>query len=321
MLILSEADVRAVLPMRDVITAVENALHAQAAGRTVQPVRSVVRSADGFFGSMPCSIEGVGLGAKLVTFFPNNGKRDLHTHHALIATLDPQTGRPAAVLDGRLITEMRTAATSAIATKALALDGAGTVAILGTGVQARAHIEALRVGGMLREVRIWGRTPANAEKLRRWAQEQNITARIAGSVADACRGAHVVCTVTPAQAPILESYDVEPGTHVNAVGSSSPAMQELATALVGRSRLFVDTIEGAMHESGDILAAIQEGSLPAQPELTPLCDVVAGKTPGRRVRDEITIFKSLGMAIEDIACAALVVERAQAKGVGSVFAL
>lgn len=321
MLILSEADVRAVLPMRDVISAVEEALRAQAAGRIMQPVRSVVRSADGFFGSMPCSIDGVGLGAKLVTFFPNNGKRDLHTHHAVIATLDPHTGVPAAMLDGRLITEMRTAATSAIATKALALDGAGAVAMVGTGVQARSHIEALREAGMLREVRVWGRTPANAEKLARWADEHGVKAHVATTVADACRGAQIVCTVTPAQAPILESYDVEPGTHINAVGSSAPAMQELATALVGRARLFVDTIEGAMRESGDILAAIREGALPAQPELTLLCDVIAGKTPGRRVRDEITIFKSLGMAIEDIACAALAVERAGKKRIGSTFDL
>ncbi len=316
MLVLSEADIAAVLDMKDVIAAMDGALRAQANGCIQQPVRATVKTPAGFLGAMPSSIEDVGLGAKLVTFFPDNGARALHTHHAIVALFDPPTGVPIALLDGRLITEMRTAAMSAVATRALALEGASVAAILGTGVQARSHIRALLDVGMLREARIWGRTPANARALAEWADSQGVTASVCDTPREACRGAGIVCTLTPAQAAILEFDDVEPGTHVNAVGSSRPTMQELSTALVGHSRLFVDTVEGAMTESGDILAAIEEGALPAKPHLTRLCDVVDGRDPGRRQRDEVTIFKSLGMAIEDVACAALVLERARAQGKG-----
>jgi alanine dehydrogenase len=266
---------------------------------------------------MPCAIEGVGTGAKLVTFYPDNAPRGLHTHHAVIALFDPQTGVPTAFLDGRLITEMRTAATSAVATRSLALEGADVVAMLGTGVQARSHVSALREIGMLRELRVWGRTTDRALALVDWALAQGITAMAAPTVSEACGGAQIVCTVTPAQAPILESFDVAAGTHVNAVGSSAPHMQELAVALVGRARLVVDTVDGALREAGDIIAAIQEGALPASPEMVRLCDVVAGAAPGRRSRDEVTIFKSLGMAIEDVACAALAFERASKRGLGT----
>src|SRR5258708_5433524 len=149
MFVLSEADVAAVLPMRDVIAAVDSALLAQAAGKVHQPARGRVRTSAGMFGSMPCAIEGMGLGAKLVTFFPDNAKHALHTHHAVIALFEPETGVPMAMIDGRLITEMRTAATSAIATRALALEGANVVAILGSGVQSRSHVDALVEIGMI----------------------------------------------------------------------------------------------------------------------------------------------------------------------------
>jgi ornithine cyclodeaminase/alanine dehydrogenase-like protein (mu-crystallin family) len=308
MFVLSEDDVAAVLPMRDVIVAVETALRAQAAGRVHQPTRVAVRTPSGMFGSMPCAIEGI---------FPSNSKHALHTHHAVIALFDPETGVPQALIDGRLITELRTAATSALATKALALEGAGVVAILGSGVQSRSHVAALSEIGMIRELRVWGRTATRAHAVVAWAAERGIEAFVSPTVGEAVRGAQIICTLTPAQAPILESYDVEPGTHVNAVGSSAPHMQELATALVGRSRLFVDTIEGAMTEAGDILDAIREGALPPTPAMVRLCDVIAGTDPGRTTRDDVTIFKSLGMAIEDIACATLAYERAKARGLGS----
>lgn len=321
LLILSEADVAAVLPMTDVIDAVERGLRAQAQDKVVQPVRVVVRNSAGMFGSMPCSIESVGLGAKLVTFFPDNAKLGLHTHNAIIQLFDPQTGVPTALLDGRLITEMRTAATSAIATRALARDGASVGALIGTGVQARSHVQALQAIGMLRELRVWGRTPDNAKKIADWATGLGIKASVAATIGDACRGADVVCTVTPSTIPIVEDQDIAQGTHVNAVGSSAPSMQELAPGLVGRARIFVDTVEGAMRESGDILAAIREGKLPQQPELVRLCDVVVGRAQGRRSAGEVTIFKSLGMAIEDIACAAVAVERARSEKIGTEIAV
>ena len=316
-LILSEADVAALLPMTDVIDAVDRALRAQAQDKVVQPVRTAVRTSAGWFGAMPCSIDGAGLGAKLVTFFPDNAKRGIHTHNAVISVFDPSTGAPAALVDGRLITEMRTAATSAIATRALAAGGASVAAVIGTGVQARSHVQALRAIGMLREMRIWGRTPDNARALAQWASGLGISASVFDTIGDACEGADVVCTVTPSMIPIVEDSDIGPGTHVNAVGGSTPTMQELSPALVGRARLFVDTVEGAMRESGDILRAIDARTLAREPALVRLCDVVAGTAAGRRSRDEVTVFKSLGMAIEDVACAALAVARAKERKMGA----
>ena len=320
-LVLSETDVAAVLPMPDVIEAVDRGLRAQAQDKVVQPVRVVVRSSAGMFGSMPCSIEGIGLGAKLVSFFPDNAKHGLHTHNAIIALLDPMTGAPSALLDGRLITEMRTAATSAIATRVLAGKDANVVAMIGTGVQARSHVQALQTIGMLRELRVWGRTPENAKSLAGWAKGLGIESTVASTIKDACSGAHIICTVTPSAIPIVEEVDVDPGTHINAVGSSAASMQELSPALVGKARLFVDTVEGAKVESGDILAAIREGKLPAEPELIRLCDVVVQPSRGRRSADEITIFKSLGMALEDVACAAVAVDRARSGRVGTELAV
>ena len=317
MLVLSEPDIAAVLSMRDVIAAMDDALRAQAAGRIDQPVRVMAKPPTGFFGAMPSCIEGVGLGAKLVTFFPDNATRGLHTHHAVIAMFDADTGEPTALLDGRLITEMRTAAMSAVATRALALDDNGVVALIGTGVQARSHITALSDAGLLREARIWGRTAGNAHALVEWAREREVKASAFETVTEACHGARVVCTLTAARSAIVEASDVAPGAHVNAVGSSARAMKELSAELVGRSRLFVDTVEGAMRESGDILSAIDDGALPPEPELTRLCDVLDGRQPGRRAPDEVTIFKSLGMSIEDVACAALALKRARAKGLGT----
>ena len=321
MLILSEADVAAVLSMSDVIEAVERGLRAQAQDKIVQPVRSVVRTTVGMFGSMPCSIDGTGLGAKLVTFFPDNAKLGLHTHNAIIELFDPQTGVPSALLDGRLVTEMRTAATSAIATRLLAPESARVAAIIGTGVQARSHVLALQAIGMLHELRIWGRTADNAKKLAGWAGTLGITASVSATIADACRGAQVVCTLTPSTVPIVDDADIDPGTHINAVGSSAPSMQELAPKLVGRARVFVDTIEGAMRESGDILRAIDAGALPKEPELARLCDVLEGSVAGRRSPGDVTVFKSLGMAIEDVACAAVAVQRAREKKIGTEVAV
>jgi ornithine cyclodeaminase/alanine dehydrogenase-like protein (mu-crystallin family) len=313
---LSETDVAAVLTMRDTIAAVESALRAQAAGQVDQPLRVMARAPNGILGAMPAAIAGVGLGAKLVSFFPENAALGIHTHTAVIALVDPDNGIPLALIDGRLITEMRTAATSAVATRALALEGA-TVAMLGTGVQARSHTEALREVGMLEALRIWGRTRAHADLLAGWARSQGIRATTAATAADACRGANVICTVTSARQAILDSDDVADGSHINAVGASTAQMQELTPALVARARLVVDTVEGAMNEAGEVIAAVRTGALPAKPDMVRLCDVVAGKAAGRRSPADVTLFKSLGMAIEDVACAALVYERARERGLGS----
>jgi ornithine cyclodeaminase/alanine dehydrogenase-like protein (mu-crystallin family) len=241
-----------------------------------------------------------------------------HTHQALIALFDAANGEPLALLDGRIITEMRTAAASALATKALAPPGARTLAILGTGVQATAHARALSEVMQIDELRIWGRNRLHVQTLCTALRDEGMPARAADSAEAACKGATVICTVTSSAEPIVSSDGVERGTHLNVVGSSVPHKREIPSDLMALASIFVDSIDGALHEAGDITMAIADGALPAQPRLTLLADVIAGQTIGRTSPDEITLFKSLGIAIWDVACAALVYERARARGLGSI---
>ena len=288
-MILSEADVRRLLSMRDLVPAMERALEALSSGRVVQPLRCVIPVADhhGFFAVMP-AYAGT-LGAKLVTFFPEN--REIHTHHAVIVLFRPETGEPLVTMDGRLITEMRTGAVSAAATRALARSDASVLAILGSGVQARSHLEALRLVRNFRDVRVW--SPGRA---RDFAQEFGV--RLGASAEDTVRGAHVVVVATTSKTPVLRGEWLSPGAHVNAVGATRPDWRELDDALLSRARVFVDSREAASRESGDVIAA---GRIDAE-----IGEVFAGKRAGRTSADDITLFKSVGVAVEDLAAADLV---------------
>ncbi len=286
-----ETQVRAVLEMPALIAAMEQALIDLSAGRVVQPVRYMldVQPAGGFYGNMQ-AIAPTGMGTKMVCFFPGNAERGIHTHHAIVALFDPDTGEPLAVMGGGAITELRTAAVSAAATKALAAPDAKVLAVLGTGVQARSHIEALRHVRDFDEIRIWGRTPANAEKL---AEESG---GVAMAAADAVRGADVVVTATSSQTPVLEGAWLKPGTHVNAVGAPRPDWRELDDAVMANC-VIADSYEAASSESGDVILS---GAKPR----AELGEVLAGKI--RIDPAETTVFKSLGLAVEDIATARLV---------------
>ena len=294
--ILGENDVRRLLSMRELIPAVERALADLSAGRVVQPLRTVIPVEDhrGFLGVMPAYAST--LGAKLVTFFPDN--RDVHTHHAIVVLFRPETGEPLAILDGRLITEMRTGAVSAAATKALARADASVLAILGSGVQARSHLEALRLVRDLRDVRVW--SPHRAKE---FAAQFGVAA--ADSAEDAVRGADVVVVATTSKTPVLRGEWLSPGAHVNAVGASRPDWRELDDELLSRSRIFVESREAASRESGDVIAA---GRIDAE-----VGEVFAGKAPGRVSPEEITLFKSVGVAVEDLAAADLVYRAAVRK--------
>jgi alanine dehydrogenase len=318
LLLLDEGDVRRFLSTRDAIEALDKAFRAQAEGRLDQPLRTIATADGGVLGAMPASLRGASaaLGAKLVTFFRGNAQLGKHTHQALIALFDPQTGEALAVMDGRYITEIRTAAASALATRCLARAGASIVAIIGSGVQAAAHVTALADVMPIRELRVWGRTAAHAAAIAEQAKSQGIRAQVCAATGDACRNADVVCTVTASREPVLADADIGPGTHVNAVGASQVATRELPPELVARARLVVDSLEGAMNEAGDIVLAIRDGVLPRAPQLTLLCDVIAGKAAVRTSDADVTIFKSLGIGLEDVACAALVYERAKTAGAG-----
>ncbi len=288
---LDEEQVRKHLRMEELIPAMEKALIDFSAGKVTQPVRSVITvdPPGGFFGMMPARTR-EGLGIKLVTFYPRNAERGIPTHMATIFLADPETGAPLAVMDGRLITEMRTAAVSAAATKLLSSPDAKVLAILGSGVQARSHVEALRLVRRFEEIRVWSPTTAHAE---RFANEIGAKAMSAEEVV---RGADVVVTATSSKTPVLCGTWLKAGCHVNAVGACRPDWRELDDNAMANI-VFVDSREAAMKESGDVI-------LSGAKIYVELGEALADKVPPHA--NETTIFKSLGMAVEDIAAAMLV---------------
>jgi thiomorpholine-carboxylate dehydrogenase len=291
-LFLNEEQVREHLRMTELIPAMEKALIDFSAGRVTQPVRSII-SIDppgGFFGLMP-ALTPDGLGLKAVTFYPPNAERGIPTHMATIFLVDPQTGTPLAIMDGRLITEMRTAAASAAATKLLASPNAKILAILGSGVQACSHVEALRLVRQFEEIRVWSPT---LERAKRFAQEIGASAM---SAEEAVSDADVIVTVTNSKTPVLKGDWLKAGCHVNAIGACRPDWRELDDEAMQKNVVFVDSREGALRESGDVI--LSGATIYAE-----LGEVLAAKVAA--LANEITIFKSLGMAVEDIAAATLV---------------
>src|SRR6266404_341009 len=290
-LFLNEEQVRKHLRMADLIPAMEKALIEFSAGKVTQPVRSVIKvePPGGFLGLMPASTPD-GLGLKAGTFYPSNAQRGIPTHMATIFLVDPETGVPLAIMDGRLITEMRTAAVSAAATKLLASRDANVLAILGSGVQARSHAEALRLVRNFEEIRVWGPTREHAERFAKEIGAKSMSAE------KAVHGADVVVTATNAKTPVLKGSWLKRGCHVNAIGACRPDWRELDDQAMSNV-IFVDSREGALKESGDVI--LSGAKIYAE-----LGEALAGKVPSRA--NETTVFKSLGMAVEDIAAAMLV---------------
>lgn len=323
--LLGEKDVRAVLSMDDLIPAMEVALDQFSGGGVRQPLRSIVEVDDGhaFYGVMPAYMtRPPALGTKLVSVYHSNAARGLPSHLATIVLLDPETGALQAVMDGRYITEARTAAVSAASTKHLARSDARVLAVLGSGVQARSHIEALTRVRAFEEVRVWGRDAGRARAL---VAELGDSVKTRMAVADSPRaaaaGADVIALVTASREPVLARADVREGAHICAVGACRPDQREMDTPLVKDARVFVDSRLGALAEAGDIVIPIREGAIDASHIAGELGDVFGGRTPGRRNAAEITIFKSLGMAVEDVAAARLAFERASERGLGRGFVL
>lgn len=296
-LFLDENAVRQHLRMAELIPAMEKALIQFSTGQVNQPVRSgiIVDPPGGFFFMMPALAEG--LGVKIVTFFPTNAERGIPTHMATILLVDPQTGAPLAVMDGTVITEMRTAAVSAVATNLLAAPDAHVLAILGSGVQARSHWEALPMVRTFDDVRVWSPNEKHA------AQFASAIGARTTNPEQAVRGADVVVTVTSSRTPILKGAWLKPGCHVNAVGACRPDWRELDEEAMAHVN-FVDSREAARQEAGDILLAGAE-------IYAEIGEALAGKVPARA--GETTIFKSLGMAVEDVQAALLVYRAAMRK--------
>jgi ornithine cyclodeaminase/alanine dehydrogenase-like protein (mu-crystallin family) len=288
---LDEDRIRALLRWDQLIAAIEKALADFSLGRVLQPVRNMLTIEEGkrYLGIMP-AVAADAMGAKLVSFYPQNAATGVPTHMAMIVLFSPQTGEPLAVMDGRLITEMRTAAVSAAATKLLAAPDSQVLALLGSGVQASAHLQALSQVRCFTEVRVWSRTAEHAE---RFARQHEIKAMSAEA---AVRGADVVVTATNALEPILKGAWLKPGAHVNAVGSPRPGWRELDDNTMANA-LIVDSRDAVLEESGDVI-------LSNAPIYAEIGEIFAGR-PEAPVA-ATTVFKSVGLAIEDIAAAKLV---------------
>jgi len=297
----TEDDVRARLQMPELIDAMERALIEFSAGRVQQPVRTVLEFGGdrSLFGLMPSYVPSLpALGAKLVTVCPTNARHNLETHQATILMLNPETGVAEAILDGRYITEMRTAAVSAVSARYLAREKAEVLGILGSGVQARSHCKALALVRKFREVRAWS---PNQERLRQFAGD---TGAVAMNSAEAVvRNADIVVAATASPTPVIQDDWVSQGTHIIAVGSCVPWQRELDPALVARARLVVDSRAAALKEAGDVVMGIAEGRWTADHIAAEL-----GELPSRQNDHEITVFKSLGLAVEDIYAAHLVLK-------------
>src|SRR5581483_9495014 len=344
--LLTEADVASVLTMDDLIDVMASALERFSTGRVEQPVRLMLRANgdDGLFATMPAFVrsaadgaasargrDGTALGAKLVTVFGRNHDRGLPSHLASIVLLDPDTGALLALMDGRYITEARTAAVSAVSSRLLARKTAGALAIIGTGVQAQSHLQALTRVHKFRNVTVWSPTKAHRDAFAArfgdgpgtdWGRTRDGVDSAPGPrvtavdhPGEAVVGADVIVLVTSSPAPVIESGWVKPGAHVISVGACIPTQREMDPDLVARARLFVDSRQAALVESGDVVLGIREGRFGPDHIVAEIGDLVNGAV-GRRSDTEVTIFKSLGMAVEDVTAAAFVYERAVERGVG-----
>jgi len=316
---LSEADVRAVLSMQDLIDVMESAVTAFSAGRVKQPVRTVIETPGGFYGTMPAYMESpAAMGAKLVTVYHDNAHKGLPSHLATIILLDPATGALLATMDGRFITEARTAAVSAVAVRYLASADAHKLAIIGSGVQARSHLEALSIVRRLSDIRCWSPTVAHARKF--VGDSRGVPLRHVESAQAAIEGADIIVLVTASPTPVISDAWVKPGACVISVGACRPNQREMDPALVARARVIVDSRAAALQESGDIVMGIQEGRFGEDHIAAELGQVAANPSLGRTGDDRITIFKSLGMAVEDVAAADLVYRRASEMERGAAIA-
>ncbi|ABP53515.1 ornithine cyclodeaminase family protein [Salinispora tropica] len=324
MLLLSGKQVLELYSPADAYQVIADVMRRYSGGGVVQPVRTVLSSDRdaSLFASMPCHVSGEvdsGFGLKAVLHVPGNAERGLVSHVGAILVFHPDTGQPLAVIDAAAVTSLRTAAASAVATDALARADAGDLALLGAGVQARSHLVAMNRIRTLRRVRVWNRTPAHAEQFRAWARSLvEVDVELMPTPAAALRGADVVCTTLGSSDPVVSAADIAPGCHVNAVGASVPSKRELDSEAVASCSVFVDSREAAMRESSEITMPLAERLIPGDWYFPEIGEVLLGRHPGRTDRDERTLYKSLGMAAQDVASGFAIVRAAQRLGVGTV---
>ena len=323
LLALSAADLRAALPMSEAIEVAKLAYAALARGAATVPPRLALRAsaARGTTLLMAADVAGVGLGAKLVSVFPGNKRLGKPSVSGLAVLLDPATGEPTALVDGAALTAWRTGAASGAATDLLARRDAVAAAVFGCGAQARTQVLALDAVRRFEKILVYAPEPREVDD---FVAEMGplLQAHLepAPDSQAAVRDADVVCAATSSSTPVFDGRLVRPGTHVNGIGSFTPTMQELDATLVERAHVFIDSLEAALQEAGDLLIAAAEGR--TQPaDWTAIGEVILGRRPGRTSPDEITLFKSVGLAVQDVTTAARAVERARRAGLGTLIEL
>jgi alanine dehydrogenase len=323
--ILTQADVEALLPMEACVDVMAEALGALARGEAGLPLRSLLWKSDrsGLLGLMPAYLHvPPTFGLKAITVMPGNHGTEHDAHQGVVLLFEADHGCLRAVLDATAVTAIRTAAVSGLATRLLARDDAGDLALLGSGVQAAWHLRAMGAVRTLRSVRIWSRSRETAVRFaERETAQAGVPIEVCGTAQKAVQGADLICTTTAAREPVLEGTWIAAGAHVNAVGACVPTARELDTTAVRRSRLFVDARESAMNEAGDFLIPLREGAITEDHIAGTLGEVLIGRVPGRRAPEEVTLFESLGLGIEDLAAARAVHARAEAEDRGTVLEL
>jgi alanine dehydrogenase len=321
--ILSSADVRRAVTMAEAIQAVKEAYVQLSAGQAVVPLRTPVevekRDAVTLF--MPAYLAASdAMGAKIVSVFPGNPAQGLPLIHAVVVVVDAETGRPAALMDGTYLTALRTGAASGVATDLLARPGVRVAAIFGAGAQARTQLEAVCTVRAIEQVWVYDPTPGAAQAyVQEMAQHgRPIPANIAvaDSPAQAVREADVICTATTSSRPVFDDADLKPGVHVNGIGAYTPEMQEIPAETVARARVVVDSRQASLAEAGDLIIPLQEGLISEASIHGEIGEVAAGTVPGRTSASEVTFFKSVGVAVQDVSVASLILRRAAARNLG-----
>lgn len=318
--IITQAEVEQLLPMSECVEVMSEALMTLARGDAVLPLRTMVRLPDrpGLLGLMPAYLGAPRvMGLKVVTVMPGNHGTAYDSHQGAVLIFEVEHGRPLAIIDGTSVTAIRTAAVSGVATRALAREDAGDLAILGSGVQAATHLEAMKTVRPIRRVRVWSRDPGRARAFaERASVRHGLRVEVAGSAGAAVEGADLVCATTSSRQPVLEGAWLAPGVHVNAVGACTREARELDTAAVAGARLYVDRRESVLNEAGDFLIARSEGAITDDHIVGELGDVLIGRVPGRCSPVERTLFESLGIAVEDLAAAHHIWRKAEAQDRG-----
>ena len=324
-LIVNGSEVRSLLPMDECIDVMSDALAALARGEAIVPLREIMWLPEkvGALGMMPSYIGSMNaVGLKVITVFPGNHGTKYDSHQGAVLLFEAKHGQLLAIMDATTITAIRTAAVSGAATRLLARTDAEDLAILGSGVQARTHLAAMLHSRPIQKVRVWSRDAEHSQRFaERESKRHGIPVSAVATVQEAVKEADIICTTTSAREPVLKGEWITPGTHINAVGSSVAFARELDSAAVKNALLFVDRRESTLNEAGDFLLAKKEGIVDDSHIAGEIGDLIIGQIDGRRSSDEITLFKSLGLGIEDLAAANHIYRKAMESKVGSAVEL